>query len=81
MYNDPEWVLNKECDAYAWIGFAMSEAQTVERQLLVIATAPCMSQQPRGSSSNSWVGLYDPLGRLTPGTLLTRVKHYLQLPP
>jgi hypothetical protein len=37
MYNDPEWANADEWDAYAWFGFAISEAQTVERLLLLIA--------------------------------------------
>ena len=45
MFNDPGWASKEEWDAYAWFGFAPSEAQTVEMLLLVLATAliwtPC----------------------------------------
>lgn len=39
MYNDPEWASADEWDAYAWFGFAIAEAQTVERLLLLIAVS------------------------------------------
>lgn len=30
MFNDPEFANKEEWDAYAWFGFALSEAQTIE---------------------------------------------------
>ena len=39
MFNDPEWSTEEEWNAYAWFGFAVSEAQIIERQLAILATA------------------------------------------
>jgi hypothetical protein len=74
MFNDPEWASQEEWDAYAWFGFAISEAQTVERQLLLIAVAIKNAEAPPGQSENLWVELYDKFGLLTLG----RLRHHLQ---
>ena len=65
MYNEPEWASEEEWDAYAWFGFAISEAQTVERQLLLIAVAIKNAEAPLEQSENLWFELRDKLGRLT----------------
>jgi len=39
VFNDPEWASKEEWHAYAWFGFALSEAQAVEMLLQVLATA------------------------------------------
>jgi hypothetical protein len=69
MFNDPEWASQEEWDAYAWFGFAISEAQTVERQLILIAIALKNAEAPPGQSENLWVDIYDEFGRLTLGQL------------
>jgi len=76
MYNEPEWASVDEWNAYAWFGFAVSEAQAVERLLLVIAVAitsikplPNYSPQPRR-------GRHNDLDHLTPGNLVKFVRPY-----
>jgi hypothetical protein len=69
MYNEPEWASQEEWDAYAWFGFAISEAQTVERQLLLIAVAIQNAEAPPGQSESLWFELIDKLGHLTLGQL------------
>lgn len=48
MFNDPGWASKEEWDAYAWLGFSFSEAQVIEMQLQVVATAPGMSASRSG---------------------------------
>jgi hypothetical protein len=80
MYNDPEWASEDEWDAYAWFGFAISEAQTVERQLLLIAVAVESAEAPPGQSENLWFELRDKLGRFTLGQLRGYLEPYGVLP-
>ncbi|HJP90319.1 MAG TPA: hypothetical protein VJ875_00080 [Pyrinomonadaceae bacterium] len=75
MYNDPEWASQEEWDAYAWFGFAISEAQAVERLLLIIAAIKS-AEAPAQQSENTWFDLYDQLGRLTLGQLRARLERY-----
>ncbi len=74
MFNDPEWASKEEWDAYAWFGFAISEAQMMEMQLQVIATAFAMQAGASDNHENRWFRLYDGLGRLTLGQLIEKVK-------
>jgi len=76
MYNEPEWASEEEWDAYAWFGFAISEAQTVERQLLLIAVAIKNAEAPLEQSENLWFELRDKLGRLTLGQLRRYLEPY-----
>ena len=80
MYNDPEWASAEEWDAYAWFGFAIAEAQAIERQLLVIAVALKAAEDPLQFSDERWFQLYDELGGLTLGRLLRQVRPYGVLP-
>lgn len=73
MFNDPEWATKEEWDAYAWFGFALSEAQTIEMQLQIIATALAMNASQNKNASASWTTLYDRHGRLTLGQLLRKI--------
>lgn len=74
MFSDPEWASQEEWDAYAWFGFTISEAQTVERQLLLIAVAIMNAEAAPGQSESLWFELYDKFGRLTFGQLRKRLK-------
>ena len=74
MFNDPAWASQEEWDAYAWFGFAISEAQTVERQLLLIAVAIKNAEAAQRESENLWFELYDRFGRLTLGQLRKELK-------
>lgn len=76
MFNSPEWASTEEWDAYAWFGFALSEAQVIERQLLVIAVAISTIQEGVSPSEATWSKLYDDLGRLTFGRLLSRIRQH-----
>ncbi|MGZ8843735.1 MAG: hypothetical protein ACXW18_08730 [Pyrinomonadaceae bacterium] len=76
MYNDPEWATTEEWDAYAWFGFAISEAQAVERLLLIIAVAIKAAESQPQHSEDPWFSLYDKLGRLALGPLLKQVPFY-----
>ena len=81
MYNDPEWASEQEWDGYAWFGFAVSEAQVIEMQLQVIATALEMKAEANDDRESRWFMLYDRLSRLTLGQLLAKVKHHGVLHP
>ena len=78
MFNDPEWASKEEWDVYAWFGFALSEAQTIEMLLQVLVTALSM----RGTDKHhDWPTLYDGFGKLTVGicskrSSSTRMCHY-----
>jgi hypothetical protein len=74
MYNDLEWASQDEWDAYAWFGFAIAEAQTVERQLLLIAVALTNQRE------DSWFDLYDKLERWTLGRLCAHIEPFGALP-
>lgn len=76
MYNDPEWATTEEWDAYAWFGFAIAEAQAVERLLLIIAVAIKAAESLPQHSEDRWFSLYDELGRLTLRPLLDQVRPY-----
>jgi hypothetical protein len=76
MYNDPEWASQEEWDAYAWFGFAISEAQMVERQLLLIAVAIENAEALPGQSETLWFELIDKLGDLTLGQLRRHLEPY-----
>jgi len=76
MFNDPEWASREEWDAYAWFGFAISEAQCIERQLLVVAVALSFSEGVSDPRQTTWFKLYDELGRLTLGKLLLRIRQH-----
>ena len=76
MWNDPQWASQEEWDAYAWFGFAISEAQMLEKQLLVIATALATAEESPGNPKSEWFGLYDTLGRLTLGQLVGRIRKH-----
>jgi len=76
MFNDPEWASQEEWEAYAWFGFTISEAQTVERQLLLIAVAIKNAEAPPGQSENLWFELKDKWGHLTLGQLRRHLEPY-----
>ncbi len=76
VFNDPEWASKEEWDAYAWFGFALSEAQAVEMLLQVLATALHMDSLQGTEKRDHWPTLYDSFGRLTLGTLLMRVRSH-----
>jgi hypothetical protein len=80
MWNDAEWATKEEWDAYAWFGFAVSEAQMLEKQLLVMAVALALGEEVGDRSENSWYSLYDRLGRLHLKSLLDRVRRHATLP-
>ncbi len=79
MFNDPEWASREELEAYAWFGFAISEAQAVESELLVIATSLSVV---RGVSPTDaeWRTTYQSLARLTFGVLRSKVLELKELP-
>ena len=79
MFNDPGWASKEEWDAYDWFGFALSEAQTVEMLLQVLATALHMDSLQGTEKRDHWPRLYDSFGRLTLGTLLMRVRSHKKL--
>jgi hypothetical protein len=80
MFNYPEWASKEEWDAYAWFGFAMSEAQSIERQLHVIAVALALAQRGGNSSQSDWIKLYDSKGKVTLGEFLSQIRPYAVLP-
>lgn len=80
MISDPEWASKEEWNTYAWFGFAIQEAQALERLLLVIAVALKMRKGSLHSHEERWPFLYDKLGCLTLGQILNCVKKYTQLP-
>jgi len=80
MFNYPEWASKEEWDAYAWFGFAMSEAQSIERQLHVIAVALSLAQRDGDPSQSDWIELYNRLGKLTLGEFLCCIRPYAVLP-
>jgi hypothetical protein len=80
MFNDPEWAGKEEWDAYAWFGFAMSEAQCIERQLHVIAVALALAQKEGNPSQSDWIELYDKWGTLTLRKFLCRIRPYEVIP-
>ena len=77
MFNDPEWATEEEWNAYAWFGFAVSEAQILERQLAILATAFAIQSQKGGNQESGWLELYDKHGRLTLGRLLRKIERFL----
>jgi hypothetical protein len=80
MFNDPEWASKEEWEAYAWFGYAMSEAQIVERHLHVIAVALSLAQREGDPSQSDWIELYDKLGELTLGKFLCHIRQYAVIP-
>lgn len=76
MYNEPEWASNDEWDAYAWFGFAIAEAQAVERLLLVIAVAIKKTESHAAKDDRLRSDLYEQLGHWTLGRLCTYVGGY-----
>ena len=79
MFNDPEWASKEEWDVYAWFGFALSEAQTIEMLLQVLVTALSMESM-RGTDKHDWPTLYDGFGKLTLGYLFKAVKFHKNVP-
>jgi len=77
MFNDPEWATEEEWNAYAWFGFAVSEAQIIERQLAIIATVFDIQSQKAVSQKSGWFELYDKNGRLTLGPLFCKIERIL----
>ena len=73
MWNDPEWASKEEWDAYAWFGFAISEAQYIERLLLIIATA-IQIYDNKMNLNDKWDSIYNSYGNLTLGTLINKIK-------
>ena len=76
MYNEPEWASSDEWDAYAWFGFALAEAQTVERLLLVISVAIKKAEMHASKDDKFGSELYEQLGRWTLGRLCAYVGRY-----
>ena len=73
MFNDPEWASKEEWDVYAWFGFALSEAQTIEMLLQVLVTALSL----RGTDKHhDWPTLYDGFGKLRLRDLFKEVKSH-----
>lgn len=80
MFNDPEWASPDEWDAYAWFGFAVSEAQAVESELLVIATA-LSSRRAAGKQFDAmWSTNYNKLAQCTFGQLLAQLRQHQAVP-
>ena len=77
MFNDPEWATEEEWNAYAWFGFAVSEAQIIEMQLTIIATAFAIQSQKGGNQESCWFELYDKHGKLTLGQLCREIERFL----
>ena len=77
MFNDPEWATEGEWNAYAWFGFAVSEAQIIECQLAIIATAFAIQSQKGGNQESGWFELYDKHGKLTLGQLFRKIERFL----
>lgn len=61
MLNDPEYASKEEWDTYAWFGFAIQEAQAIERILLLIAVALKIREESSSSHEDRWFSLYDKL--------------------
>ena len=77
MFNDPEWATEEEWNAYAWFGFAVSEAQIIESQLAIIATVFDIQSQKSGSQESGWFELYNKNGELTLGRLFKKIERSL----
>ena len=80
MLNDPEYASKEEWDTYAWFGFAIQEAQAIERILLLIAVALKIREESSSSHEDRWFSLYDKYGRLTLGKLLCHIRKHQHLP-
>ena len=80
MINDPESASKEEWDTYAWFGFAIQEAQSLERILLEIAVALDMQEETLRSHEDHRLSLYDKFGRWTLGQLLSRVRMHADFP-
>jgi hypothetical protein len=80
MFNYQKRASEEEWDAYAWFGFAMSEAQSIERQLHVIAVALSLAKREGALVQSDWIKLYDELGRFTLGQFLGCIRPYAVLP-
>lgn len=80
MFNDPEWATKEEWDTYAWFGFAIQEAQSIEHMLLIVAVALDMQKGDRCTDEELWRSLFNRFGRLTLGKLFYRIKDYITLP-
>jgi hypothetical protein len=76
MYNDPEWASADEWDAYAWFGFAIAEAQTVERLLLLIAVSIRSAELRNDQHQYSRPDPQQELARWTLGRLSNYVTPY-----
>lgn len=76
MLNNPEWASEEEWNIYAWFGFAMQEAQAIEQMLHVIFVALDMENGEFPREENRWSSLYDKLGRLTLGQLLSSIRKH-----
>jgi hypothetical protein len=74
MINDPEWASKEEWDTYAWFGFAIQEAQSLERILLVIAVALNMRKGISCSRKDHRASLYNEFGFLNLRNILDRVR-------
>jgi hypothetical protein len=75
MYNDPEWATKEEWDTYAWFGFAMQEAQSIEFMFLIMAVALDTQNYKLHPDEKLWDSLYDNFGRWTLGRLY---KHLIE---
>jgi hypothetical protein len=80
MFNDPEWASKEEWDTYAWYGFAIQNAQLLERYLHIILVSLSMGQNGSKEDGTKWDTLYDRHGRLTLGQLLHRVRKHTDFP-
>ena len=80
MFNDPEWASPEEWDAYAWFGFAVSEAQAVESELLVIATALSSRRESGKHFDATWAMNFSKLAHLPLGKLLGQVRRHQVVP-
>jgi hypothetical protein len=79
MISDPESASKEEWDTYAWFGFAIQEAQSLERILLEIAVALDM-QEGTSRSHDHRLSLYGKFGRLSLGDLRSHVLKHTHFP-
>lgn len=74
MINDPESASKEEWDTYAWFGYAIQEAQSLERILLVIAVALDMRKGISRSRKDHRTSLYNEVGSLTLRNLVGHIR-------
>lgn len=80
MVNNPEYASKEEWDTYAWFGFAIQEAQALERILLIIAVALDFREGSSSPNEDLWFSLYDKFGYLTLRQLQNRIQKHTHFP-